>query len=185
MATRKKPAKVSHAKVVYTMYLDFMRLAGVTTPVKKKVSHAKPPAKKKVKIVIKKKPPAKKKPKKFGKIPPPGRKPVFVQRYIKPVPPRVTRGIPIGGTAFFRADVPAHEKPPARETMPVSEHWSYFDADGGPVAPWEIDVGDIEGEEGEPEPEGVFADEDYSYADIEADWGGYEHTDTGYADENA
>lgn len=128
-----------------------------------RLSHAKPPAKKK-KIVLPK-------------------KSTFERRPIKPVPPRKTRQIPVGGIAHM-IDTSDRKPPRPREEMPVSDKWTYFDSDTGePVSPWEIDVGPDD--EADVEEEGMFADEDYSYADIEADWGGYDHQDTGYADENA
>lgn len=115
-------------------------------------------------------------------------KPVsFKQRPIKTPPPRKTRAIPIGGTAQY-VDKSSRTKPPPREEMPVSEHWTYFDRDTGePVAPWESELGPQYDDEDETPFESgeVFADEDYSYEDIEADWGGYDHQDTGYADEIA
>lgn len=134
-----------------------------------RLSHAKPPAKKK-------------------KITAP-KKSTFERRPIKPVPPRKTRQIPVGGIAHM-IDTSERKPPPPREEMPVSDKWTYFDPDTGePVSPWEIERGVIgapdDEEEIDVEEEGMFADEDYSYADIEADWGGYDHTDTGYADENA
>lgn len=180
MATRKKPAKkkapakkVSHAKVVQTMYLDFMRLAGLTP-----------------KIVMKKKPPAKKKPPEKVFVP---HKTVAVRTKKKrfvPMPPR-RRDIPIGGIASLGPSTRGHPEP--RETMPVSKHWRYFDYETRePVAPWDIELGphtaayaadeELDVDDAD---EGVFADEDYSYADFEDDWGGYDHQDTGYADENA
>ena len=133
-----------------------------------RLSHAKVPSKKKVKVVIKK-------------------PPVFERRPIKPVPPRKTRQIPIGGIAHtIDTD---RKPPPPREKMPTSDKWRYFDRDTGePAAPWDIDVGpQYDDEEGETPFESgeVFADEDYSYADIEADWGGYDHQDAGYSDEIA
>jgi len=116
-------------------------------------------------------------------------KPVaFKVRPIKTVPPRVTRAIPIGGTAHY-VEKSSRREPPPRDEMPVSEHWRYRDRETGePVAPWEIDLGpQYDDEEGETPFElgEVFADENYSYEDIETDWGGYDHQDTGYADEIA
>lgn len=112
----------------------------------------------------------------------------FKVRPIKPVPPRKTRQIPVGGIAHM-VDTSGRAEPPPREEMPVSEHWTYFDRDtGAPVSPWEIELGpQYDDDEGETPFESgeVFADEDYSYADIEDDWGGYDHQDTGYADEVA
>lgn len=130
-----------------------------------RLSHAKPPAKKKITAP---------------------KKSTFERRPIKPVPPRKTRQIPVGGIAHM-IDTSERKPPRPREEMPVSDKWTYFDRDTGePVSPWEIDVGVTpDEEEFDVEEEGMFADEDYSYADIEADWGGYDHQDTGYADENA
>lgn len=110
----------------------------------------------------------------------------FKARPIKEPPPRRTRDIPIGGTAQY-VDRPSQEAP-SRSEMPVSDYWRYRDRDTGePVSPWEIELGPQYDDEGETPFESgeVFADEDYSYEDIEADWGGYDHQDTGYADEIA
>lgn len=116
---------------------------------------------------------------------------VFKSRPIPSPPPRKTRQIPIGGTPHIIERSTRAEAP--REDMPVSEHWRYFDADGQPSSPWDLPAGpQYEGDDVDEQPESdtpfelgeVFASEDYSYEDIEADWGGYDYSDTGYADEN-
>lgn len=104
------------------------------------------------------------------------------KQFKPPKPRRSTILHPIGGVAQIVKE--SRKLPPARKA-PVSSHWEYFDQSGQPAAPWEIDI--LPGSEYDvkEEDEGMFADEDYSYEDIETDWGGYEHQDTGYPDENA
>ena len=119
-----------------------------------------------------------------GKRAPITSKKKFVRPTVKPRRP----GIPIGGIPQFVQSVkPSHPEPPDTPT------WRYHDQEGRPVHPWDVmthdeyghridDEDDIDLDEDD---EGLFSDENYSYEDIEADWGGYDHSDTGYADEIA
>ncbi len=72
----------------------------------------------------------------------------------------------------------------------ASRFWKHFGRDGLPAAPWETEVGPgTSGPQGDEDDDvgddSMFADGDYDYDDFDADWGGYEYADTGYADENA
>lgn len=97
--------------------------------------------------------------------------------------------IPIGGMPHL-VDKKKRKPERQRRLEPVTQHWEFYRGDT-PVDPWILETGpgtrqdygddddDIESEDKR------FADENYSYEDFETDWGGYEHSDTGYADENA
>lgn len=130
-----------------------------------------------------KKPPAKKKKRRFEKIVPH----TFTVRRKTP-PPVSVRGIPIGGVPHL-APKRRVVQPPRDQLAEVSQHWSYFYSDGRPAAPWDLEIGPgVEDEGVMPDffdLERMFSDDDYSYENLEVDWGGYEHSDTGYPDENA
>lgn len=68
-----------------------------------------------------------------------------------------------------------------------SRFWKHFGQDGQPVAPWDIEVGPHVGDRDDDEfdDESMFVEGDYGYEDFDSDWGGYEYSDTGYADEDA
>lgn len=68
--------------------------------------------------------------------------------------------------------------------MSTSRFWRHFGQDGQPVPPWETEAGP-QVEESDEGDDGLFADGDYGYEDFDADWGGYDYEDTGYADEVA
>lgn len=118
--------------------------------------------------------------------------------YVAPKPKKPVTGSrkPIGGipTLVTKRRVKAYEGPDQPVEHAVSPHWKYQDAEGRPVEPWSVEVGPVslprssrfadDDDEGALREAG-FADEDYSYEDLETDWGGYDHQDTGYADENA
>jgi hypothetical protein len=118
-----------------------------------------------------------------GKKSPITSKKKFVRPTVKPRRP----GIPIGGIPqYVQAVKPTHPEPPDTPT------WQYHDREtGAPVHPWEVmthdefgrayDDEDVDDSDVESR---MFPDDDYSYEDFEADWGGYDHQDTGYADEN-
>jgi len=106
----------------------------------------------------------------------------FIRPTVKPRRP----GIPIGGIPQYVPSVKmALPEPPDTPT------WRYYDRDGRPVHPWDVMTHDVEGrrldddDDVDVDDDGMFSDEDYSYEDLEADWGDYDHQDTGYADENA
>lgn len=66
----------------------------------------------------------------------------------------------------------------------TSRFWQYFGQDGRPVPPWETEAGPhVEDDDGDDQ--SLWAEGEYDYEDFDADWGGYDFEDTGYADENA
>ena len=119
----------------------------------------------------------------------PGKRTVISKK--KKVEPRVvkprrsTTSYPIGGVAR-RVSAVKSAPPPAPDTPT----WRYRDDDGTPIHPWDVMTHDDEGRQ-------LYSDDDidlddawggnenYTYDDFEADWGEYDHQDTGYADENA
>lgn len=109
------------------------------------------------------------------------------KKFIRPVVKPRRPGIPIGGIPHYVAPV----KPIKQPEAPDTSTWRYHDREtGAPVQPWDVMTHDEYGraydddDDDRDDGEGIFADEDYSYEDFEADWGGYDHQDTGYADEN-
>lgn len=108
--------------------------------------------------------------------------------YKRPVvkPRRPTIQYPIGGIPqYVKAGKPKITEAPDTPT------WRYHTKDGTPVQPWDVMTHDAEGRAYDEsaddfiDEDSWMSDEDYSYDDIEADWGGYDHQDTGYADEDA
>jgi hypothetical protein len=109
----------------------------------------------------------------------------IVPRVVKPR--RSTSSFPIGGVAQRVSAVKTPTIPPAPDTPT----WRYRDDDGAPIHPWQVMTHDAEGrplydDDDDADLDDAWGfDEDYTYDDFEADWGGYDHQDTGYADENA
>lgn len=108
----------------------------------------------------------------------------IVTRVVKPR--RSTTSYPIGGVAQ-RVSAVKPVPPPAPDTPT----WRYRDDDGTPIQPWDVMTHDAEGrrlydDDDDADLDDAWGwDENYTYDDFEADWGGYDHQDTGYADENA
>lgn len=119
-----------------------------------------------------------------------GKRTVITKRkkHVRPVvkPRRSTMQAPIGGIPH-QVTAARPKRPPAPDTPT----WRYYAEDGRPLQPWNVMTHDAEGrryheEEADAgEVDSWGWDEDYTYDDFEADWGGYDHQDTGYADENA
>lgn len=84
----------------------------------------------------------------------------------------------------FDRNVAARASKSTRE-MRTSRFWRHFGEDGRPAAPWDIEVGPGTDPDEDADDTDFFAEGDYSYEDFDADWGTYEYSDTGYADENA
>lgn len=73
----------------------------------------------------------------------------------------------------------------SKRELSTSRFWRHFDENDRPIPPWLIEVGTGETDYDDDDDQDVFADGDYSYDDFDADWGGYEYSDTGYPDEDA
>lgn len=93
------------------------------------------------------------------------------------------RQIRLAQEEYERNIAPKSRKSRTRE-MSTSRFWRHFGQDGQPVPPWETEAGP-QVEESDEGDDGLFADGDYGYEDFDADWGGYDYEDTGYADEVA
>ncbi len=95
-------------------------------------------------------------------------------------PRRSKMDYPIGGIPHYVKDVKRFKMP-----APDTPTWKYHDRETGePVQPWDVMTHDAEGraydDAGDEfdDDDRWLSDEDYSYDDLEADWGGYHFDDT-------
>lgn len=112
-----------------------------------------------------------------------GKRTVVSKRKVRPTtavkPRRSKMDYPIGG-------IPQYVQAVKRFRMPAPDTptWQYRDRETGePVQPWDVMTHDAEGrayddEDDFDEEDWWSADEDYSYDDLAADWGGYDFDDT-------
>lgn len=113
-----------------------------------------------------------------------GRKTVVTKRKIRTPthmkPRRSKMDFPIGGVPHYVQSVKRIKVP-----APDTPTWKYHDRETGrPIQPWDMTTHDAEGRAYDDDVEyfdddgGWFDHEDYSYDDLEADWGGYHFDDT-------